>query len=288
MGNDVGEEKLIEAFGERLQEARKNAGLTQQDLCDKADLSYSTLAKIERGAIKAPSVFTVGKIAEVIGTSVDALLGNKVVVNGSTKKQSKSGVKFVYFDINGCLVRFFHRAFTALADETGVTLDKVESVFWHHNDAVCRGDSTIEEFNTLLAHQLGVKKVDWTKHYLAAVDPIKEMHELVTWASEHYHVGLMSNIMPGVVDEMKKKGLIPDLPYSAIIDSSVEHEIKPEKKIYEIAQARSGAQASEILLVDDSRSNVVAAERMGWHVLWFDDYRPSESAKRVKQVLAFD
>jgi hypothetical protein len=29
----------------------------------------------------------------------------------------------------------------------------------------------------------------------------------------------------------------------------------------------------------------MAAERFGWHVLWFDDYRPEESAERIKQVL---
>lgn len=284
--SDVGEKSQEVAFGKRLQDARKGANLTQQDLCDKADLSYSTLAKIERGAIKAPSVFTVGKIADVIGVSVDSLLGKSGIAS-SEKKQSKSGIKFVYFDINGCLVRFFHRAFTALADDTGVTLDKVEAVFWHHNDEVCRGETSIEEFNQAIASQLGVKSVDWNKYYLNAVDPIKEMHEIVTWVSQHYSVGLLSNIMPGVVDEMKKTGLIPDIAYSAIVDSSVEHAIKPEKKIYEIAESKAGVDSSEILLVDDSRANVVAAERMGWKVLWFDDYRPSESAKRVKQVLEF-
>jgi transcriptional regulator with XRE-family HTH domain len=41
-----------QALGKRLQDARRAAGLTQQELCQKADLSYSTLAKIERGAIR--------------------------------------------------------------------------------------------------------------------------------------------------------------------------------------------------------------------------------------------
>ena len=30
------------------------------------------------------------------------------------------------------------------------------------------------------------------------------------------------------------------------------------------------------------------AERAGWHVLWFDDYRPEESAARVKDALEID
>jgi transcriptional regulator with XRE-family HTH domain len=42
-------------LGKTLQAARQKAGLTQQELCNQAELSYSTLAKIERGAIKSPS-----------------------------------------------------------------------------------------------------------------------------------------------------------------------------------------------------------------------------------------
>ena len=52
--------------------------------------------------------------------------------------------------------------------------------------------------------------------------------------------------------------------------------------IFETAQQQAGFPANEILLVDDSRANVMAAEKMGWHVLWFDDYRPSESAKHIR------
>jgi len=62
------------ALGKRLQLARKRAGMTQQELCQKAGLSYSTLAKIERGAIRSPSVFTVAAIAQATGTSVEDLL----------------------------------------------------------------------------------------------------------------------------------------------------------------------------------------------------------------------
>src|SRR6185295_7741498 len=98
------------ALGRKLQLARKRAGLTQQDLCNKASLAYSTLAKIERGAIKSPSVFTVAAIATATNTPLEQLLdipgGLKPPTNAEPKKVSKTGVKFVYLDINGTLVRF--------------------------------------------------------------------------------------------------------------------------------------------------------------------------------------
>lgn len=286
MNKTDGAEASEELLGKRLQQARKTAGLTQQALCQKAHLSYSTLAKIERGAIKSPSIFTIRQISAALNVPLDELAGSPNNSGSSTaKKRSKSGISFVYFDINGCLVRFFHRAFTRLAEETNISADIVETAFWHYNDAVCKGEISIGAFNTALAKRLKIPKLDWQQYYLEAIDPIPEMHELLHWAAKQYNVGLLSNIMPDCIDILKKRGLIPNVNYAAIVDSSQVKAIKPERKIYEIAQEMSHCPASEILLVDDSRSNIMAAEHMGWHVLWFDDYRPTESAKRVRAAL---
>ena len=275
-------------LGRTLQEARQKAGLTQQDLCHKAKLSYSTLAKIERGAIKSPSIFTIQSIADALGLSLDALLGHKTVaVDDNGKKRSNSGVRFVYFDINGCLVRFFHHAFTKLAADTGASSDAIESTFWHYNDQVCRGEMPLDDFNAKLAAALQVPSIDWRTYYMDAVDPITEMHELASWAAEHYQVGLLSNIMPGFIDSMIESGLLPNIPYTTIVDSSEVMAIKPEKKIYEIAMALAGVKPEEILLVDDSRPNLMAAEKLGWKVLWFDDYRPADSVGRIRSALLF-
>jgi putative hydrolase of the HAD superfamily len=274
-----------QSLGRHLQAARIAAGLTQQELCQKADISYSTLAKIERGAIKSPSVFTVQRLSEVLGLSLDGMMGNTHGAVHNKKGRSRTGVSFVFFDINGCLVRFFHRAFTEMARDTHAPADAIESAFWHHNDSICRGEISLDEFNTLLAEQLGVDTIDWQKYYMASVDPIREMHEVVTWAAQHYRVGLLSNIMPGFIDFMVGSGMLPALPYDVIIDSSVVGAIKPERKIYEIAQERANVPPEEILFVDDSRTNLMAAEKLGWHVMWFDDFRPEESAERVKNAL---
>lgn len=273
-------------LGKRLQAARLHAGMTQQMLCQKADLSYSTLTKIERGAIKSPSIFTIQNIAGALGVSLDELLGTSVAPRA--KHRSASGVSFVFFDINGCLVRFFHRAFTELAAITGAPADIVETVFWQYNDRVCRGDMTMDEFNAALATELRIEHVNWMDYYMEAIEPIPVMHELITWATQHYRVGLLSNIMPGFIDVMRQKGLIPDLKYDVIIDSSQVGAIKPEAKIFEIATQKAGVLPAEILLVDDARSNLMAAGKQGWHVLWFDDYRPDESADKVRDALAIE
>lgn len=275
-------------LGRLLQEARKKAGLTQQELCQKAGLSYSTLAKIERGAIKAPSIFTIQSIAGALNTSLTDLMGESAKPVLTAKKRSKSGVRFVYFDINGCLVRFFHPAFTRLAAETGVSAELIETSFWHLNDEVCRGDMTMSEFNEAFADKLGIDSVDWASYYFEAIDTVDEMQSLLAWAAEHYHVGLLSNIMPGFITRMIQEGALPRVAYDQIIDSSVEKSIKPENQIFEIAEIRASVKPEEILFIDDSRANLIAAEKRGWKVLWFDDYRPDVSADKVRRALELE
>jgi len=277
---------MEKGLGLRVQEARRSAGLTQQQLCQKAGLSYSTLAKIERGAIKSPSVFTIFEIASVIGSTVDELLGGTPAKNVA-KKRSKSGIEFVYFDINGCLVHFYHRAFAAIAADTGVTSDIVETTYWHYNDAVCRGDISLDEFNQKMGQKLKVNSFNWSDYYLDALEPITETREILEFAQEHYKIGLLSNIMPGLIKGLMKRGYVPDLAYDSIIDSSEVRAIKPEPAIFEIATEKAGVPPEAILLIDDSRANLMAAEHHGWRVLWFDDYRPVDSVERIRTALEY-
>lgn len=271
--------------------ARKKAGLTQQELCAKANLSYSTLAKIERGAIRTPSVFTVAAIAAATGTTVEALTGiitsPEPVLPAIDYKISKTGVKFVYFDINGVLVRFYQRAFTQIAIDTGASVDSIETTFWHYNDAICRGEISLEEFDEILANRAGVSKISWAEYYLNGIEVISDTVECLKWVAENYRIGLLSNIGKGLISQMLAKGLLPNLNYNAIIDSSEVGFIKPEQAIYEHATKFSGVNSNEILLIDDDRTNLMAAERLGWHVIWFDDYRPDESQARIRQALEF-
>lgn len=276
-------------LGRRLQALRLGAGLTQQTLCQQAGLSYSTLTKIERGAIKAPSIFTIQSIAAALGVGLDEIMQHTTpatrAARPAKKHRSTSGISFVYFDINGCLVRFYHRAFTRLAEVSGASTDLIEATFWHYNDDVCRGDMTMAEFNTVFGKAIGLDGLNWADYYLETVDPIDEMHDLVRWASQNYHIGLLTNTMPGLVDAMISRGLLPKVDYEVIIDSSVVSAIKPEAEIYEIAAAKAACPVSEILLVDDARINLMAAEKQGWHVLWFDDYNPDESIVRIRSAL---
>lgn len=273
-------------LGQVVQEARRAGGLTQQALCQKSGLSYSTLAKIERGAIKSPSIFTIQHIAATLGISLDQLMQG--VPNGAAaphlKKISKNGVRFVYFDLNGCLVRFYNHAFTMLAEDSGVTPDIIESIFWLYNADICRGEKAVDELNKALAARLG-RPVDWNRYYLRGVEATPGMEELLAWTAENYRVGILTNTMPGLVDIMRQNGTVPAVPYDVIIDSSAVHALKPEAAIYQIAAEQAGVAPPEILLVDDDNSNLAAAGKQGWHTVSFDPYHPEQSIVNISTAL---
>jgi FMN phosphatase YigB (HAD superfamily)/DNA-binding XRE family transcriptional regulator len=279
------------ALGKRLQLARRRAGLTQQELCQKASLSYSTLAKIERGAIRSPSVFTVAAIASATGTSVEEILGVKNVAGSpapsEAKKTSKNGVKFIYFDVNGTLVRFFERAFTEIAAQSGWSPEIVETIYWRYDNAVCRGKVTNQKVNDIFAKQLNVDGFDWQKFYMENIEPTPHTPELIDWCAKNYNVGLLTNNWLGFTDDLIARKYIPPVNFTAVIESAKVGCTKPDDKIYEIAQELAGVKPGEIMLIDDNPAYLAAADKQGWQIIRFDALDPEGSVNRAKAALEF-
>jgi len=62
------------SLGQKIKKLRQKLGLSQDDFARKADVSYTTLTKIETGVIKKPSVFVVSKIAKTLGVDIEELI----------------------------------------------------------------------------------------------------------------------------------------------------------------------------------------------------------------------
>ncbi len=62
------------ALGENIKKYRKSAGISQDQLSKKADLSLHTIAKIETGATPNPTIDTVKKIADTLDVPLDDLM----------------------------------------------------------------------------------------------------------------------------------------------------------------------------------------------------------------------
>ena len=63
-------------IGEKIKAWRKTKYLTQDALAKKAEMPYTTLAKIESDVIQNPSLQTITKIADGLGITIDNLIKN--------------------------------------------------------------------------------------------------------------------------------------------------------------------------------------------------------------------
>ena len=61
-------------MGSRIQKLREQRGLSVQELADRADTTYQSIWRIERGAQLDPSVALIKGIARALGVGVDHLI----------------------------------------------------------------------------------------------------------------------------------------------------------------------------------------------------------------------
>lgn len=64
-------------LGKRIKNLRVKFKITQDKLAKKADIPFSTLAKIEAGYTPNPSMETLIKISDAFGIGIDELIGRE-------------------------------------------------------------------------------------------------------------------------------------------------------------------------------------------------------------------
>ena len=62
-------------LSKRLKELRKERKWTQQELAQKANLSFNAVTKIEQGAAQYPTLKTLLKLASAFDIGLDELIG---------------------------------------------------------------------------------------------------------------------------------------------------------------------------------------------------------------------
>lgn len=67
---------MKETFGKRFQRLRKEKGLTQQDIADNVGITFQSVSKWEQD-INLPDVNALLTLSDILGVSVDELLGKK-------------------------------------------------------------------------------------------------------------------------------------------------------------------------------------------------------------------
>ena len=81
----------LTALGQKMRQARKNAGLTQQELSDQSHVSVKQIANIEKGKMN-PSYLILKALAKVLPISLDTLINPDV----SPEDEGANQMKMLY------------------------------------------------------------------------------------------------------------------------------------------------------------------------------------------------
>ncbi len=94
-------------------------------------------------------------------------------------------------------------------------------------------------------------------------------------------IGLLTNIYPGMLSEIKLAGLLPNVEWDVIVDSSIVKLAKPDPKIFALAEERAGARGGEVLFVENTLRHIQSAQTFSWQTFLYDPSRSEESSYRL-------
>lgn len=283
-------------LGKKLQQLRRGAGLTQQELANRAKVSLSTVSKIEEGAVTRPSAKILAKLVRVLKSDLDLLMNDqplpKYLTRPLTKpaanESARATIKFVYFDVGGVLAHTESILLQQLAARFDRPLAQVQAVYHLYVPLAFRGKLTMEDLQYLFLLKLNIryraaKRRDLFRDWVDDMQLNQPVHEFAKSVAHKYPLGLLTNILPGLLKRMQRQRLVPNLRYKTIVQSCYVGAIKPEPAIYEFATKQAGVKPSEILFIDDQKVNVKGARAYGWQAEWFNELKTEASIARLRR-----
>lgn len=195
--------------------------------------------------------------------------------------------KIVYFDI-GNVFMTFDKIFTRVTHDYNLDLSQFDAAYEPYDVAANLGRITIPQVWTELCQKLNIaggESYDFVKSWVSDYESILPMHQLATAISQKYPVGIISNYYLGFFEEATTQGFIPSLTFSPKIISAEVGCQKPDLKIYQIAETKSGFSGQEVFFIDDKMENIVAAQKLGWQTFCFDYKNVQVSVDHLSKML---
>jgi len=195
--------------------------------------------------------------------------------------------QLILFDIGGVLIEYGN-VFKTASQELGIPHNLLDSTFDKYDAEITTGLITPQELyiNCLKNNDITADKnynfmISWIKDYSS----IRPTHDLLTRLTDKYKVGLFSNIYKGMVPELIKQDLLPNINYVYQFISCDMGLQKPDEKAYQYIVRHIKEHSNEILFVDDKQENLDVASKLGWQIFLFLRDNPTDSVNKLSNIL---
>ena len=205
-------------------------------------------------------------------------------------------IQFVYFDLGNVLVRFDPQIACANASNLfDVSAEMVHAAVYESGQQTRyeHGEVSGEEFASSIRDQLGrtIEQMP-TQRLLDALSdmftPIESMRAIVDQVHQaDIPFGILSNTCAAHWDWVRRQDWpVMHAAYRETILSFEAGAMKPNKRIYQLAELSAEVPGECILFLDDKTENVEAARRRGWNAVQCLGGDPAAEALRRYAVLA--
>lgn len=202
-------------------------------------------------------------------------------------------IEFIYFDVGWVIIYDF--SWNSKWDDmlSDLWLSEEEKLNFQeqwkiYEPMLCNWALWTEDF---IDHFSRTYKVTFPKNYSMLDDFVFRFEKnhwlnwLVLELKKRYKMGLLTNMYEGMLERIKIRGLLPEVNWDSIIDSSKEWCRKPEEKIYWIAENIAWTKGSSILFIDNKEENLIPARELWWQTLLYNPNKSDESDIQIKWLL---
>jgi HAD superfamily hydrolase (TIGR01509 family) len=200
-------------------------------------------------------------------------------------------IKYVYFDLGGVVILDFSGTnnWKELKNELGFFGEKEKEFdeLWdrYHSDFVL-GKKEVDFLLPLFREKTEVNiPTDYSllvNGFVNRFEANEGIRSVIETINKDSRIGLLTNAYTGMLDAVKKRGILPKIKWDNIIDSSVAGLRKPDEKIYQLAEKVAGVKGGEILFIDNTLENLNAAKDFcGWQTFYYDLSSIEESDKKL-------
>ena len=182
-------------------------------------------------------------------------------------------IKAIAFDYGGVIETIEGGVVQNVTKYLNIKEEDWRSVYSSLNYLCNTGQKSYEEVYELVAKKLGASDsqiagaIEIFKKNRDTIEINFKLVELIKKLKSSYKIGLLSNNTIKLRQELTDLNLI-DL-FDVVVISSEEGYQKPQPEIFEILFKKLGVKSSEVIFVDDSRTSLVGAERIGYTPILF-------------------
>ncbi len=199
-------------------------------------------------------------------------------------------IRTVFFDLGDVVCRFLpQRRLDAFAAATGLPAEAIQRALWASgfSDDCDDGRYSGAEMEAQIGQRLNVSLAprELRRLWATAFEPDAAVLAIAALVRQHCQTGLLTNNPP-----LLKTALSEWLPaihqgFDPVVFSYEYRVRKPHAALFEAVRQRLGSAAHELLLIDDSLSNVRGAMGVGWQAIHFVTPDELEQALRDTGII---